>query len=150
YVLSATVTPDGQRIVTGSQDRTARIWDAVTGQELLILKGHTGPVGSVAVTSDGRRVITGSVDGTVRIWEAAAQERIARWDRQEQEAARRLATWQRPASSRPDFVRDWLVLAPLALESGQRGSEGLERAQLPKEATLRPRVGDPVRVKGRE
>src|SRR5262249_48162999 len=43
-----------------------------------------------------------------------------------------------------------LVLAPLSMESGQRGSEALEREQPLKEATLRPRVGDSVRVDGRQ
>ena len=36
------MTPDGARIVTGSDDNTARIWDAKTGGELAQLKGHTG------------------------------------------------------------------------------------------------------------
>ena len=40
-VWSAAFSPDGKRIVTGSWDRTAKVWDAGTGQELLTLKGHT-------------------------------------------------------------------------------------------------------------
>jgi WD40 repeat protein len=64
------VTPDGQRIVTGSLDTTARVWDARTGQTLVALKGHTGQVTSVAVTPDGQRIVTGSLDTTARVWDA--------------------------------------------------------------------------------
>jgi WD40 repeat protein len=40
-------TPDGTRIVTGSYDRTTRVWDAMSGAELAVLKGHTGGVNSL-------------------------------------------------------------------------------------------------------
>jgi hypothetical protein len=64
------VTPDGARIVTSSADKTVRVWDAHTGDELLQLKGHTGFVNGVAVTPDGARIVTGSADKTVRVWDA--------------------------------------------------------------------------------
>ena len=41
-VTSVSFSPDGSRIVTGSDDRTAKVWDARTGTALLELKGHTG------------------------------------------------------------------------------------------------------------
>jgi hypothetical protein len=58
--------------------------------------------------------------------------------------------WQRPVGSAPGFVQDWLVLAPLPLETGQSAAEGLEVEQLPGEASLRPRGEEPVLVGGRE
>jgi WD40 repeat protein/tRNA A-37 threonylcarbamoyl transferase component Bud32 len=148
--LCVAVTADGQRIVTGSGNGTASIWDAVSGRELLTLKGHTGPVQCVAVASDGRRIITGSHDGTVNIWDAAAPEQVALWERQEQEAARRQAIWQRPVDGTPGFVQEWLVLAPLPLKGRQGLVEGLERDQLRGEARLQPRAGEHARVDGRE
>jgi WD40 repeat protein len=69
-VNSVAVMPDGTRIVTASGDRTARVWDAQTGAELLQIKGHTGAVFAMAVTPDGARIVTGSPDGTARIWDA--------------------------------------------------------------------------------
>lgn len=59
---------DGKRIATGSQDKTAKVWDAATGQQLLTLKGHTGMVRSVAFSPDGQRIITGSDDWTAKLW----------------------------------------------------------------------------------
>ena len=69
-VTSVAVTSDGARIVTGSSDNTARVWDAKTFAEIGQLKGHTGGVSSVAVTPDGARIVTGSEDHTARVWDA--------------------------------------------------------------------------------
>jgi WD40 repeat protein len=69
-VTSVAVSPDGQRIITGSQDCTARVWDAASGQSLLILWGHSDEIKNVAVSPDGRWIVTGSRDCTVRLWDA--------------------------------------------------------------------------------
>ncbi len=69
FVSSVAFSPDGKRVLTGSYDKTAKIWDAETGQELLTLKGHGNYVSSVAFSPDGKRVLTGSRDGTAKIWE---------------------------------------------------------------------------------
>ncbi len=53
-------SPDGSRIVTGSVDGTAKVWDARTGSALLDLKGHTGAVTSASFSPDGTRIVTGS------------------------------------------------------------------------------------------
>ncbi len=61
---------DGQRLATGSTDRTIRIWDLATGQEILTLKGHAGIVWTIRFSPDGRRLISASMDQTVRVWDA--------------------------------------------------------------------------------
>jgi WD40 repeat protein len=70
-VSSVSFTPDGQRLATGSADRTIRIWDATSGQSLLTLRGHTGIIGQLAFTSDGRVLASGGEDGVVRLWNAS-------------------------------------------------------------------------------
>ena len=69
-VTSVAFSPDGKRLVSGSQDNTVKVWDAQTGQETLTLKGHTGAVRSVAFSPDGKRLVSGSQDGTVKVWDA--------------------------------------------------------------------------------
>ena len=53
-VTSAAYSPDGTQIVTASDDQTARIWDAATGQEVRTLSGHTDRVNSAAYSPDGK------------------------------------------------------------------------------------------------
>ena len=60
-VLSAAFSPDGLRLVTASEDGTARLWDA-KGQRLAVLQGHEGAIRWAAFSPDGARVVTASAD----------------------------------------------------------------------------------------
>src|SRR5262249_12413634 len=75
-VNSAAFSPDGACIVTASGDHTARIWDATTGTEIKVLRGHEDTVTSAAFSPDGARIITASIDRTARIWDATAGPEI--------------------------------------------------------------------------
>jgi WD40 repeat protein len=56
-------------VVTASGDKTAQIWDAETGREIVSLKkGHESGVYHAAFSPDGKRVVTASYDNTARIW----------------------------------------------------------------------------------
>lgn len=68
-IWSVTFSPDGKRIGTASQDKTAKIWDAETGKLLLTLKGHTASVNGIAFSRDGKRVATSSDDHTAKVWD---------------------------------------------------------------------------------
>lgn len=61
-VESTVFSPDGQKVISGSFDKSAKIWDAESGKELLTLKGYEGTVASVAFSLDEQRVISASYD----------------------------------------------------------------------------------------
>ena len=68
-VLSVAFSRD-ERLLTGSNDFTGRIWSVESGEELVPLIGHSGPIKSVAFSSNGEIALTGSLDGTARLWNA--------------------------------------------------------------------------------
>ena len=68
-VNSVALTPDGRKGISGSRDKTVRVWDLESGECLKVLKGHTNSVRSVALTPDGRKGISGGEDKTVRVWD---------------------------------------------------------------------------------
>ena len=72
-VRSAFYSPDGQRIVTDG-DKTAKVWDAETGQELFTLKGHEGGVWSAVWSPNGKRIATAGGDGLVQIYTTDVEE----------------------------------------------------------------------------
>ncbi|QRV77760.1 hypothetical protein RhiJN_05775 [Ceratobasidium sp. AG-Ba] len=70
-VYSVAMSPDDKRIASGCVDGTVRVWDAETGEAVLVpLQGHSGPVSCVAYSSDGRRIASGSFDETIRTWDS--------------------------------------------------------------------------------
>ena len=69
--MSVAFSADGTRIISGSYDKSVRVWDASTGAELKVLNGHTDWVNSVAFSADGTRIISGSFDKSVRVWDAS-------------------------------------------------------------------------------
>jgi hypothetical protein len=76
-VVAVTFSLEGKRVLTGSWDNTARLWDAATGAAVATLEGHRAPVCAVAFSPDGKRVLTGSADKTARLWDAATGAAVA-------------------------------------------------------------------------
>ncbi|KAG7424474.1 Vegetative incompatibility protein HET-E-1 [Fusarium oxysporum f. sp. raphani] len=71
WVSSVAFSADGQRLASGSEDKTVKIWDTATGACVQMLEGHGDLVSSVAFSADGQRLASGSGDKTVKIWDAA-------------------------------------------------------------------------------
>ena len=67
----------GDRFITGSYDRTCKVWNTNTGEELLTLEGHKNVVYAIAFNNPfGDKIITGSFDKTCKIWNSQTGELI--------------------------------------------------------------------------
>ncbi|MCT7952667.1 serine/threonine protein kinase [Ancylothrix sp. C2] len=67
-VNSVAISPDGHTIVSGSCDKTIKIWNLQTGNVIRTLSGHSDWVDSVAISPDGQTLVSGSKDKTIKIW----------------------------------------------------------------------------------
>ena len=64
-------TADGKFVIGASKDKTARVWNATSGELVATLRGHTDYVVKLALTRDGATLATASDDGTLRLWNTA-------------------------------------------------------------------------------
>ena len=69
YVEAAAWSPDGKLLATGDPDRSIRIWNAASGSQVAVLRGHLSDVESLSWSPDSTRLASASGDGTVRLWD---------------------------------------------------------------------------------
>ena len=82
-MTSVAFSPDGRFALSGSWDKSLRLWELATGRCVRSCEGHTDFVRSVAFSPDGERVLSGSIDRALRLWQIDSGEclRILRsWD----------------------------------------------------------------------
>jgi hypothetical protein len=111
-VVSVAFSPDGQTILTGSADHTARLWDVATGEKIRVFTGHTSSVNSVDFSPDGHWILTGSDDNTARIWETDWREFV--------EYACTRVFWDLTADERAQYgITDDTPTCPQSAEEGR-------------------------------
>lgn len=71
-----TLSRDGNRLLVGSEDRVARIFDMKSGKLIKELKGHTGEVSGAAFLPDGKRALTGGADRSLRVWDVESAKEL--------------------------------------------------------------------------
>ena len=72
-INSARFSRDGTRVLTASRDRSARLWDAVSGKAIATLDDHNGAVLSAAFAADDGALLTASADRAIRLWSASGE-----------------------------------------------------------------------------
>ncbi|HBB32602.1 MAG TPA: hypothetical protein DC064_12595 [Cyanobacteria bacterium UBA9273] len=87
-VRSIAISPDGQILVSGSYDKTIKLWGLRTGELHNTLTGHTSRITCIAISPDGQTLASGSYDKTIKLWELSTGKLI------------------QTIISRPDRVRD--------------------------------------------
>jgi WD40 repeat protein len=75
-VTACAFSPDGGLAVSGSADRTVRVWSIAQAMTVAIFAGHTDRVIACAFGRDGRTILSASRDGTLRLWDVASQRTI--------------------------------------------------------------------------
>ena len=78
FLSSLAFSPDGNRVVTSSHDRTARVWE-MQSPDLLAVFAHSDQATKVAFRPDGMRLAAGAMDGSVRIWDTRTGEQRLDW-----------------------------------------------------------------------
>ncbi len=71
-VAAVAVSPDGKTTVSGSYDKTLKVWDLAAGEVIHTLEGHSDFVAAVAISPDGKTAVSGSYDKTLKVWDLAA------------------------------------------------------------------------------
>lgn len=78
-ITAITFSPDGELIATSSLDRTVRLWDTRTGEQVrCMMGGHRDWVRAVAFSPDGKRLASVGDDGSARLWDPVTGERTFR------------------------------------------------------------------------
>jgi len=77
-VQGVAFAPDGKSFATASWDHTARIWDTITGREIMRFSHPSGYVEAVCFSPDGKYLATGSNDNTARVWNVETRREVSR------------------------------------------------------------------------
>jgi serine/threonine protein kinase len=75
-VRCVAISPDGQFLVSGGDDRIVKVWNINEGEEIYTLIGHSGSVTSVAISPDGETLASGSADRTIKLWNLQTGQEI--------------------------------------------------------------------------
>ncbi len=76
WIRAIAFTPDGNTIISASDDNTVRLWDTRTGIRKLTLTGHTAAVNALAVSADGQTLVSASDDRTIRVWNVTSGQTL--------------------------------------------------------------------------
>ena len=75
-INSIAITPDGKYALSGSQDRTIKLWEVSSGREIKTFIGHSNFILSLAISRDGKFALSGSEDSTMKLWNISSGREV--------------------------------------------------------------------------
>jgi len=75
-VYSVAISGDGKTLVSGSEDKTIKMWDLSTGKEVRTLSGHKDYVFSIAISGDRKTAVSGSRDNMIKVWDLSTGKEV--------------------------------------------------------------------------
>lgn len=93
FVHALAWSPDGMRIASASDDRTVKIWDALTGNHPFVYRDHRSQVWTVAWSRDGQYIASGSGRQVAQVWKPAQGTCLVTYDRHSPAAGRYMVAW---------------------------------------------------------
>jgi WD40 repeat protein len=114
-IWDMTFSRDSTRLLAGTGNNTAEVWDVRSGRLLGALQGHSQGVEDASYSPDGTRIVTASDDGTVRIWDAATFRELTTVGAHRQSAVRARFTSDGQAILSIDLLSNaklWLTTTP--------------------------------------
>ena len=76
WVTALAVSADGQRLYSGSHDRTIKAWDLKTGKEISTRRGHAGGINQLALSRNGQRLFSVGADNAIKVWDLSSVQEI--------------------------------------------------------------------------
>ena len=105
YSLDAAAVSQHGRFAGAEAAGTVRLWDTITGQEVLTLRGDSDVIGHLAFSADGRSLASVSADGTVNVWDATPLTQEGRIIREARSVVEFLLVKSLPASDLAACIR---------------------------------------------
>jgi WD40 repeat protein/serine/threonine protein kinase len=78
FVYTVAISPDNRYALSGSSDKTLRIWEIDSGREIRCIEGHTSFVYSVAFSPDGKYALSGS--DALKLWDIGSGRELRRFE----------------------------------------------------------------------
>ena len=79
FINYLVISPDGQTLASASADKTIKIWNLATGQEIRTLTGHSSFINYLVISPDGQTLASASADKTIKLWNLATGQEIRRF-----------------------------------------------------------------------